>query len=268
MRVISFDAATVFAAWATGCLAWQATIGTRREVVFGAAWVIRVTALLLAAAAIVAAVLRGWATAAAVATVVLVAVTAVALALSIIDHRRARVTGTFDGDRRDAPTPRADRPDWLAAAAGMVAVIVGALDAGGPAALAVARYVVGAAALGGLTFTLIFGHRMLAKPYLGRGPLELATTALLVTWPLEIVVMLIPTGMVSILDGSIDDGYAGILGWMWAMCAVATGVLVVFARVILSDREHSKAASATGMLYLSGLCGIGAVLISRAVLSG
>ncbi|MBS1849159.1 MAG: hypothetical protein JST73_12860 [Actinobacteria bacterium] len=266
--MISFDTATVFAAWATGCLAWQAVIGARREVVFGAAWVIRVGALMLAGAALVAAFFDGWSPGRDVAIGVLVVVTGVALATSITEHRRAKVSGEFDAGRPDAATRSADRLDGFAAAAGAVAVILGALDAGGPAVLAVARYVVGAAALGGLTFTLVFGHRMLAKPYLGRGPLELATTALLIVWPFEIGVMLIPTGMVSVLDGMIDDGYAGILGWMWAMCALTTGVLVIIARVILADREHSKAASATGMLYLSGLCGIGAVLISRAVLSG
>ena len=34
--------------------------------------------------------------------------------------------------------------------------------------------------------------------------------------------LLVPTGMVSVLDGSIDDGYGGILGWIWITCAVTT----------------------------------------------
>ena len=31
--------------------------------------------------------------------------------------------------------------------------------------------------------------------------------------------MLWPVGMVSVLNGTIDDGYNGILGWMWVACA-------------------------------------------------
>ena len=38
--------------------------------------------------------------------------------------------------------------------------------------------------------------------------------------------LLWPTGMVSVLDGSIDDGYNGLLGWFWVACVVATIALV------------------------------------------
>ena len=31
-----------------------------------------------------------------------------------------------------------------------------------------------------------------------------------------------PTGMVSVLNGTIDDGYNGMLGWFWVACAVTT----------------------------------------------
>lgn len=266
--VIGFDAATVFVAWAAGCLLWQVAVGLRRTVVFGAAWVIRVFALILAFLALGSAAIGGWVVGRDVATAVLCIVTIVALARSIVDHRSFRAASIDADGPFDAPTPVADRLDAIAAVAGTIAVIVGAADAGGPLGLALARTLVAAIALGGVTFTMVFGHRLLAKPYLGTQPLELATTALLVVWPLEIVVMVLPTGMVSVLTGTVDDGYAGILGWMWAMCAVATGGLVGVARVILADREHSKPASATGMLYLAGLTGFGAVLISRAVLSG
>ena len=39
-------------------------------------------------------------------------------------------------------------------------------------------------------------------------------------------VMLLPTGMVTVLNGTIDDGYGGMLGWFWLACAVTTIVLV------------------------------------------
>lgn len=266
--MIRFDAATVFVAWATGCLVWQVTVGLRRTVVFGAAWVIRVFALILGLLALGSAAIGGCVVARDVGTAVLLVVTIVALARSIVDHRAFRASGSSPDGPVDAPTPAADRLDAVAALAGLFAVVVGATDAGGPVGLALARTLIATVALGGVTFTMVFGHRLLAKPYLGREPLELATTALLVTWPLEIVVMVLPTGMVSVLTGTVDDGYAGILGWMWAMCAVVTAGLLVVAEVILRDREHAKLASATGMLYLAGLTGFGAILISRAVLSG
>lgn len=299
------DGATLFIGWAAGCLAWQVVVGFCRPLVFGATWVIRLFALVLAVGALASAVVGTWVGARDVAAAMFLGITVVAMAWSLVEHRAFRAqnpgvhrrrgglagaalqrafggAGEDGGDQHapesvdaqvpvvpeDAPTPVADRLDAVAAAVGTFALMAGALDAAGPTGLALARWMVGAAALGGVTFTMVFGHRLLAKPYLGRAPLELATTALLVTWPLEIVVMLLPTGMVSVLTGTVDDGYAGILGWMWAMSAVSTGVLVVVARVILADRDHSKPASATGMLYLAGLTGFGAILISRAVLSG
>ena len=36
-------------------------------------------------------------------------------------------------------------------------------------------------------------------------------------WLLELIAYLIPVGMVSVLNGSIDDGYDGIVGWMWVV---------------------------------------------------
>lgn len=298
------DAATVFIAWATGCLIWQVAIGFRRRLVFGATWVIRVFALILGLVAVGSALVGTWVGARDVATAVFLGITVVAMAWSIVEHRaflarnpgaRHRPAGLagaalrrafgdageVDGGSQrlesadapapvgpeDAPTPVADRLDLVAAAVGTFALVAGALDAGGPTALALARWVIGAVALGGVTFTMVFGHRLLAKPYLGRGPIELATTAFLVTWPFEVAVMLWPTGMASVLTGSVDDGYAGILGWMWAMCAVTTGGLLVVAEIILRDRDHAKLASASGMHYLAGLTGLGAILISRAVLT-
>lgn len=265
------DAATVFTGWAAGSLGWQVAVGARREVMFGAAWVIRVIAIILTTCSLISAALGGWVVVRDGATALVLVLTVAALARSIIEHRVFRANSGALAGRDDGPvdsaTPGADRVDLLAAVIGTVALVSGVVHAGGPFALAIARGVVGASLLGGLTFTMVFGHRMLAKPYLGRGPLEVGTNWLLVCWPVEVLVMVIPTGMVSVFDGSIDDGYGGLMGWMWLMCAISTGVLLAVARAILKDREESKPASATGMLYLAALTGVGAVLISRAVLS-
>ena len=79
--------------------------------------------------------------------------------------------------------------------------------------------------------------------------------------------MLWPTGMVSVINGSIDDGYNGILGWMWIACAVTTIGLVVVTRAALKERQYSAVMAATGLLYLAILTGFGQDLVARAVLA-
>lgn len=263
------DASTVFIGWAAGSLAWLAVVNRVRTVTFGGAWPIRVAALIFGGLAIVAAGIGDWEAGRDIPTIVLLVVTATALVVSIRTQRahRAANPGPLD-EVGDSDSAVADALDVVAAVIGFAAVAAGIQAAGGPAALAVARGVVGAVALGGVTFTMVFSHRLLAKPYLGREPFEAATNGLLVVWPLELVVMVLPTGMMSVLVGTVDDGFMGILGWMWAMCAVSTAVLLVITRVILNDRAHAKLASATGMMYLAALTGYGAILVSRAVLAG
>ncbi len=46
-------------------------------------------------------------------------------------------------------------------------------------------------------------------------------------WPIEIVALCLPPGMIGVLDGDVDDGYGGLLGWMWVVSAITTIVLVV-----------------------------------------
>ena len=85
-------------------------------------------------------------------------------------------------------------------------------------------------------------------------------------WPLEIVVLLWPVGMVSVLNGTIDDGYGGMLGWFWVACAVTTIGLVVVTRAALRERYYSAVMAATGLLYLAILTAFGTDLVARAVL--
>lgn len=267
--MIPLDASSVFIGWAAGSLAWLAVVNRRRTVTFGGAWPIRVAALLFAALALGSAAIGGWEPARDLLSVLLAVLAAVALGTSIVHHRahRAAHPGPID-QAGDSVYPPADLLDAVAAVVGFGALLAGIHAAGGPAALATARGVVGSVTLGGVTFAMVFSHRLLAKPYLGREPFEVATNGLLAVWPVELIVMVWPTGMFSVLSGAVDDGFMGILGWMWAMCAVATAGLLIVTRVILSDPEHSKLASATGMMYLAALTGAGAVLIARAVLAG
>ncbi len=266
--MIPLDTAALFVGWATGFLGWQVVLGFRREVVFGATWVTHVFVLILGSLALIPALLGDGVVARDLAIVALLVLTAVTLAVSVVQYRRRRAGGTGVAEAGGMTTVQVRRLDGVSVLVGAVATVVATLEAGGPVVLSLARSVMAAATLGGLAFAMVFSHRLLAKEYLGREPFEAAAVGVLAIWPLEVAVMLWPTGMWSALNGTIDDGYGGILGWMWALCAVTTLGLLVVARVMLADREHAKLASSSGMFYLAGLTGAGAVLISRAVLSG
>ncbi len=86
-------------------------------------------------------------------------------------------------------------------------------------------------------------------------------------WPLEVGLLLVPTGMVSVFTGAIDDGYNGTLGWVWIACAVFTIGLVWVTSIALKERYYSAVMSATGLLYLAILTAFGTDLIARAVLA-
>ena len=73
--------------------------------------------------------------------------------------------------------------------------------------------------------------------------------------------------MVSVLNGTIDDEYGGILGWTWVTCAVTTLGLLVVTRAALKEKEYSAVMAATGLLYLAILTAFGTDLIARALLS-
>jgi hypothetical protein len=87
-------------------------------------------------------------------------------------------------------------------------------------------------------------------------------------WPAELVVMLLPTGMLSVLSGSVDDGWGGQLGWFWLACTITTIVLVFVTRAALRERQYSAVMAATGLLYLAILTAFGMDLVARAVLAG
>ena len=106
------------------------------------------------------------------------------------------------------------------------------------------------------------------QPGLGRGPLLELNRWVAWTWPFEVAALLWPTGMVSVLTGSVDDGWNGVLGWFWVACAVTTLVLVYVTRAALRERYYSAVMAATGLLYLAILTAFGTDLVARAVLSG
>jgi hypothetical protein len=190
----------------------------------------------------------------------------------VVARRTARVAAMTGIDRDEQRFDRSapEFPpalDLVAPAVGVVGLVAAGVDAGSPVWLSVLRVLVGAAFLGTVTDAMLLGHWYLVQPGLARGPLlELVRwTAWL--WPLEVAAMLLPTGMVSVLDGSIDDHYGGILGWMWVTCAVTTIALVVVTRAALKERQYSAVMAATGLLYLAILTAFGTDLVARAVLA-
>jgi hypothetical protein len=169
-------------------------------------------------------------------------------------------------DRRGA-----EFPPWLdlvAPAVGVVGLVAAALADGGPAVLAIARTLVGAAFLGSVTDAMLLGHWYLVQPGLGRGLLNELVRVVALIWPFEVAVLLWPTGMIQVLDGQIKDGYGGILGWFWVACVITTIVLCLVTQAALKERYYSAVMSATGLLYLAILTAFGTDLVARAILAG
>ncbi len=284
--MIRLDGATVLLQWAVGGLAFLWVTGRRREAGLGYGWLLRGVYALLALGAFGIGAVTGHTSAGRSACAVLVAVAAIgALAVSVA-RRRAGVAGQRAiAERRTArvaamtgidlaPVARDVKArefppalDLLAPAIGVIGLVFAAHADGGPAGLAIARTLVGAAFLGAVTDAMLLGHWYLVQPGLSRGPLNELVNWTMLIWPVEVGAMLWPTGMVSVWTGRINDGWGGTLGWFWAACAVTTLVLCFVTRKALEERVYSAVMAATGLLYLSILTAFGTDLVARAVLA-
>lgn len=283
--MIRLDAASFLLQWAVGGLFFTWVTTRRREVGIGYGWVMRVVFGVLAIASIGVGRVVGPVPVRDVAAVGVVLATAAALAVSVqrraagvagqrerVERRSARVAAMtgIDRDEQRFDFDAAEFPpalDLIAPAIGVVGLVAAGIDAGSPTWLSVLRVVVGAAFLGSVTDAMLLGHWYLVQPGLARGPLLELVRWTGWMWPIEVAVLLIPTGMVSVLNGSIDDGYGGILGWMWVTCAVTTLGLVLVTRAALKERQYSAVMAATGLLYLAILTAFGTDLVARAVLA-
>ena len=284
--MIRLDAATVLLQWATGGLLFLWVTTRRRVVGIGFGWLLRGTFLVLAAGALAAGrlvhpsiPLRD------AASVGVALATGAALVVSVV-RRKAGVRGQREIEERrtarvaamtgiDKPATTRDLAaaefppvlDLIAPAVGAIGLVAAAVQSGGPDGLAVARTLIGAAFLGCVTDAMLLGHWYLVQPGLGRGPLTELNRWLALIWPAEIAALLWPTGMVSVLNGTIKDGYNGILGWFWVACAVTTIGLTFVTRAALRERAYSAVMAATGLLYLAILTAFGTDLVARAVLA-
>ena len=278
------DAATVLLQWATGGLLFCWITTRRREVGLGYGWLLRASYLVIAALA--ALVGYGWATEPIrdAASIGVCAAAALALFLSIV-RRRFGVAGQ-QPEQYESTQTIVDRtgiernlsssdpqgkefdPRWDLAAPviGVVGLVAAGLGSGGNQLLETARILVGAAFLGSVTDAMLLGHWYLVQPGLRREPLLEQVSWLGKIWPLEVGLLLLPTGMWSVLSGAIDDGYGGMLGWFWVACAVTTIALVLVTRAALRERQYAAVMAATGLLYLAILTAFGTDVVARLVL--
>jgi hypothetical protein len=285
------DAATVLLQWATGGLLFLWVTSRRREVGIGYGWLLRGVYGALA----IGSVLAGRAlqpSAARDACASLVALSAGAALAVSVGRRKAGVSGERARQARRAArvqamvgervaqrsAPAADGRAWrrefppaldlLAPVFGTVGLVAAGVQAGGPDALVVIRTLAGAAFLGVVSDAMLLGHWYLVQPGLGRRPLLDLVRWLTWVWPLEVGALLWPTGMLSVLSGTVDDGWNGLLGWMWVACALTTVILCVVTRAALKERAYAAVMAATGLLYLAILTAFGTDLVARAVLAG
>ena len=286
--MIRLDAATVLLQWATGGLLFLWVTTRRREVGIGYGWLLRAVYAVLAMGAAAAGMLVDPVPVRDGAAIGAVVATGVALTVSIV-RRKAGVAGERARKERKATrvaVMAGTRPpevtagpggevlrefppflDLVAPLIGLVGLVAAGMAAGEPRALAVARTLVGALFLGAVSDAMLLGHWYLVQPGLGRGPLLELNRWLALTWPLEVAVLLWPTGMLSVLSGTVDDGWDGTLGWFWVACAIATLVLTAVTRAALREKAYSAVMAATGLLYLAILTAFGTDLVARAVLA-
>lgn len=282
--MIRLEIATVLLQWATGGLlfAWVTTRG--RLVSLGYGWLLRGTYGLMALLALAAGLRYQPLLVRDLASLGVAVAAGVALWVSVA-RRKAGVSGqrelaearsgrvaAMTGIERRAPVADRSGPefppvlDLVAPLVGLIGLVAAGVEAGDPALLSVVRTLVGAAFLGSVSDAMLLGHWYLVQPGLPRGPLlELVRWAGAI-WPFQVAAFLWPPGMISVLDGTIDDGYGGLLGWMWATCAVTTIALLVVTRAALRERQYSAVMAATGLLYLAILTAFGTDLVARAVL--
>ncbi|CAB5065410.1 unannotated protein [freshwater metagenome] len=157
--------------------------------------------------------------------------------------------------------------DLVAVAIGAIGLVASVVTSNDANLVDLLRVLVGAAFLGAVTDLMLLGHWYLVQPGMTRKLLNELTNMLLVIWPLEIFVMILPTGMISVLNGTIDDGWNGVLGYFWVGCASLTGILAWLARAALKERSYSAVMAATGLSYLAILTAFGTDLVARATLA-
>ena len=283
--MIDFQPSTFLLQWATGGLLFLWVSNKTRLIGLGFGWTTRITYLVIAGIGLVVGVMGDTLWLREISNIGLLMATSFALLVSIA-RRKAGVKG-----QRELQRSRADRVsamlgdrgqikvsntvatkefppvlDLIAPVIGTFGLVVGAVDAAGSIWLSVARTLVGAAFLGAVSNSMLLGHWYLVQPGLSRDPIFTLVNWTGLLWLPELVLLCIPTGMFSVLNGTIDDNYNGLLGWFWVACVVATICLVIVTRMALKEKEYSAVMAATGLMYLAILTAFGMDLVARILL--
>lgn len=283
--MIDFQASTFLLQWATGGLLFLWVSSKTRLIGLGFGWTTRITYLVIAGIGLVVGVMGDTLWLREISNIGLLMATSFTLLVSIA-RRKAGVKG-----QRELQKSRADRVsamlgdrdqikvsntvatkefppvlDLIAPIIGTFGLVAGAVDAAGSIWLSVARTLVGAAFLGAVSNSMLLGHWYLVQPGLSRDPIFTLVNWTGLLWLPELVLLCIPTGMFSVLNGTIDDNYNGLLGWFWVACVVATICLVIVTRMALKEKEYSAVMAATGLMYLAILTVFGMDLVARILL--
>ena len=283
--MIDFQASTFLLQWATGGLLFLWVSSKTRLIGLGFGWTTRITYLVIAGIGLVVGVMGDTLWLREISNIGLLMATSFTLLVSVA-RRKAGVKG-----QRELQRSRADRVsamlgdrgqikvsntvatkefppvlDLIAPVIGTFGLVAGAVDAAGSIWLSIARTLVGAAFLGAVSNSMLLGHWYLVQPGLSRDPIFTLVNWTGLLWLPELVLLCIPTGMFSVLNGTIDDNYNGLLGWFWVACVVATICLVIVTRMALKEKEYSAVMAATGLMYLAILTAFGMDLVARILL--
>ena len=282
--MIEVHGATVLLMWATGGFFFLWVTTRHRIVGLGYGWTMRITYGAIAALAVTTGFVSGVFWPRELLGLASIAGSLIALGESwlrrkagvagqrrVVERRSERVaemTGIYKEEQRfDADAPEF-RPwlDLLAPALGLLAIIAGAVHADGPAWLSILRVLAGAVFLGVISDAMLLGHWYLVQPGLARAPILELVRYTGFAWLPHTIVFLLPTGMWSVLNGTIDDGFRGMLGWFWAASTIATIVLLFVTRAALKERQYAAVMAATGLLYLAILTAFGQDVVARILL--
>tara|TARA_Y100000994_G_scaffold227745_1_gene211545 strand:- start:3927 stop:4784 length:858 start_codon:yes stop_codon:yes gene_type:complete len=283
--MIDFQASTFLLQWATGGLLFLWVSGKTRLIGLGYGWTTRITYMAIAGIGLAVAFVGETIWVREISSIGLLISTNVALVVSIFrrkagvqgqrqlkESRTSRVAAMLGNniqDRTDHAEYQKEFPpnlDLIAPCMGAIGLIAGAIDAGGPTWLSISRTLIGAAFLGAVSNSMLLGHWYLVQPGLSREPIFTLVNWTGILWLPELILLCLPTGMLSVLNGTIDDNYNGLLGWFWVACVVATIGLVIVTKMALKEKEYSAVMAATGLMYLAILTAFGMDLVARILL--
>ena len=283
--MIDFQASTFLLQWATGGLLFLWVSGKTRLIGLGYGWTTRITYMAIAGIGLAVAFVGETIWVREICSIGLLISTNVALVVSIFrrkagvqgqrqlkESRTSRVAAMLGNniqDRTDHAEYQKEFPpnlDLVAPCIGAIGLIAGAIDAGGPTWLSISRTLIGAAFLGAVSNSMLLGHWYLVQPGLSREPIFTLVNWTGILWLPELILLCLPTGMLSVLNGTIDDNYNGLLGWFWVACVIATIGLVIVTKMALKEKEYSAVMAATGLMYLAILTAFGMDLVARILL--